>query len=518
VGREENLLLVFLAFHRPAFSTARQALLGSIDSRLSIQPSLAFPGPAFCRSFHHVMTIGRRSGAKPCERSEAEAALSREMGSENFLVFLPLLGLSWRTKGEYKAVDEQMCPAGNRKYRVLPIVLGTGEALPTLVRTGNWIPVRVATRWAVRRRRFECMDSTLAHDLRALALLYEWAETTLRCDLDDLLETFVVPEGRQLDSLVTFLRVKASRVSSNSFNSLPTVANQALAIRSFLMWAADPANQGSVRPKCTKQIAEERAMLIEMFRPFARYTGAAQRIAPLSQSDLGRIKQVIGPHRHIDGRLVLPLGFDEQNPFRLGSRLRNWLMCAIAYQCGLRRGELLKIRLDDLPKPNDPGIKIRRRPHDRADVRRHKPRVKTVERVLPISDEIRAGLRAYLASPVQIGRPAGRTPYLFVSAGGAPLSIAAADGIVKIMGRHTGVEKLSWHSFRHTWAESLADDLLGEYHEEQALAFIRELGGWKSNSATPMHYIQNALAKRAAAFLQARNDRLYAAPEITHEL
>lgn len=174
-----------------------------------------------------------------------------------------------------------MCPAGNRKYRVLPIFLSTGETLPTLVRKSNWIPVRVATRWAVRRRRFECMDSTLAHDLRALALLYEWAETTLRCDLDDLLETFVVPEGRQLDSLVTFLRVKANRVSSNSFNSLPTVANQALAIRTFLMWAADPANQGSARPKCTKQIAEERAMLIEMFRPFARYGSSSENTASL---------------------------------------------------------------------------------------------------------------------------------------------------------------------------------------------------------------------------------------------
>jgi len=169
---------------------------------LSIQRSLTFTGPAFCRSFHQA-TIGRRSGAKPCERSAAEAALSRK-SSGNFLVFLKLLGLWWRIEGEYKAANKQMGLAENRKYRVLPIVLNTGETLPTLVRRSNWIPVRVATGCAVRRRRFECMDSTLAHDLRALGLLYESAETKLRCDLDDLLETFVVPVGRQLDSLVTF--------------------------------------------------------------------------------------------------------------------------------------------------------------------------------------------------------------------------------------------------------------------------------------------------------------------------
>ncbi len=166
-----------------------------------------------------------------------------------------------------------------------------------------------------------------------------------------------------------------------------------------------------------------------------------------------------------------------------------------------------------MPKPDDSGIKVRRRPHDSADVRRNKPHVKTVERVLPVSEEIRAGLRAYLGFPPPIGRARGRTPYLFVSPDGAPLSIPATNDIARLIGRHTEIEALSWHSFRHTWAESLAEDILSECQEDQALAFIRELGGWTRNSTTPMHYIQNALAKRANAFLQARNDRLYAAPE-----
>jgi integrase len=396
------------------------------------------------------------------------------------------------------------------KYRVLPIVLETGETLPTLVCNSDWIPLRVPTRWAVRRRRFECMDSTLAANLRALGLLYEWAEATLHCHLDDMLERFVIPDGRQFDSLVQFLRARANRPERN-LNSLATVANQAVAIRLFLMWVSDPTNQGSAHPKAAQQIARERAALIEMFRPIASYTGAAQRIPPLLKQQLDKINAVIGPNRDSSGRLELPLSFNEQNPFRPPSRLRNWLMYAIAYQCGLRRGELLKLRLDDLPKPDDSGIKVRRRPHDSADVRRNKPRVKTVERVLPVSEEIRAGVRAYLGFPPPIGRARGRTPYLFVSANGAPLSIPATNEIAKLIGQHTEIHDLSWHSFRHTWAEFLADDLLLQCQEDQALAFIRELGGWTSNSTTPMHYIQNALAKRANAFLQARNEGLYAA-------
>ena len=45
----------------------------------------------------------------------------------------------------------------NSNYRVSRIVLGTAELLPTLVRKSDWILARVATRWAIRRRRFECM-------------------------------------------------------------------------------------------------------------------------------------------------------------------------------------------------------------------------------------------------------------------------------------------------------------------------------------------------------------------------
>jgi integrase len=354
------------------------------------------------------------------------------------------------------------------------------------------------------------MDSTLAHDLRAVGLLYEWAAVTLHRDLDDLLERSELPACRGLESLAAFLRLKHSRdCSSISVNTLPTVAGQVAAIRCFLAWAADPTNQGSSRAKPVQQIAEERRLLIEVFRPIVRYSGASERIPVLSDVHVERINALIGPDRDEDGQLVLPLHFGEQNPFRQPSRLRNWLMFATAYQCGLRRGELLKLRVDDVPRSTDPGLKVRRRPHDIADARRHKPRVKTVERVLPISDEVRAGLRAYLASPPPFGRPTGRTPYLFTSAKGAALSITAADEIVKIIAWHIDFPEMSWHSFRHTWAESLADALLGDFPEEQALAFIRELGGWKSNSTTPIHYIQNAIGKRATAFLQTRNDRLY---------
>jgi integrase len=320
------------------------------------------------------------------------------------------------------------------------------------------------------------MDSTLATDLRGIAYLYEWAATTLQVDLDEVLERSEVPPGRQLESLIAFLRQK-SAPTVGGFNSLATVATKALSIRSFLLWATDPANQGNSRRKSIQQLAEERAMLMAIFHPLERYAQRAERIRPLLPNEVEEIDSLFGPVRNEEGRIVLPLRFHDPNPFRPDTRLRNWLMVAISLQCGHRRGELLKTRLDDIPRSRDAGLKVMRRPHDLTDSRRYKPRVKTVERILPISHEIRIGLRAYLAAQSPFGRPSGRSPYLFVSGLGAPLSISAADGIVKVIARHTQIHDLSWHSFRHTWAEALADDLLNQYPQDQAFQIIRDLGG-----------------------------------------
>ena len=132
----------------------------------------------------------------------------------------------------------------------------------------------------------------------------------------------------------------------------------------------------------------------------------------------------------------MPLQFSAGNPFRVETRLRNWLMYAIAIQCGLRRGELLKLRLDDLPKPDSPGVKIRRRANDASDARRHRPRVKAVERVLDLSGVVRVGLRAYLTSRPPIGRVGGGSRYLFVTNAAQALSITAANEVVGVIGRN----------------------------------------------------------------------------------
>ena len=103
--------------------------------------------------------------------------------------------------------------AGARPFRVLPVRLAsanTSETLPMLVEAHSWLPLRMPLRWVVRTRRWECMPSTLADNLRSIALLYDWADQALEVNLDDLISQGGLLTSRQIDSLVTHLRTRVS--------------------------------------------------------------------------------------------------------------------------------------------------------------------------------------------------------------------------------------------------------------------------------------------------------------------
>ncbi len=180
-------------------------------------------------------------------------------------------------------------------------------------------------------------------------------------------------------------------------------------------------------------------------------------------------------------------------------------MFEVALELGIRRGELLKLRLDSLPRGANDGILILRRPDDPNDSRPHEPAVKTAERAIPASGFLLSAIRAYLTYPPPLGRVSGKSPYLFVARSGAPLSSDRADDVIVAIGRHAGVKPLSWHRLRHTWAETMAEVLADQPNGMDRLVY---LGGWKSPSSAS-RYIQRAIAKQASASVRDYQRKSY---------
>jgi hypothetical protein len=107
-------------------------------------------------------------------------------------------------------------------FCVLRLVLDTGERLPCLVDRETWLPARLATRWAMRYRRYRRQSSTLADNLRILASLCAWARTSGGFDLDDYLTQGKTLTPRQIEAFASTLRLP------DTFNVLgPTAISEA---------------------------------------------------------------------------------------------------------------------------------------------------------------------------------------------------------------------------------------------------------------------------------------------------
>jgi len=383
-------------------------------------------------------------------------------------------------------------------FTVIPLVLASGERLPCLVDGQTWIPLRVATRWAVRYRRLRVQPSTLTNNLRALAKVYRWART-VDIDLDEHLLAGEVLAPRQLESLASYLR-EASVLRGSDVVSPNTFHNYLAVASDFLKWALYAENRGGVSQLDLEQATLQRMQLDLIFDSFRPRTRRSQRREPLTDAEIQTVRSAIGPERSITGEWEFP-----RTPFSPQTALRNWLMFETALGIGVRRGELLKLRLDSLPRGSATGIKVMRYPDDPNDSRPIEPAVKSAERVVPASRSLVRALQAYITLPSPQGRMKRQTLYLFVTRQGTPVSLETANDIIQTIGRHSEVAHLSWHRLRHTWAEKMATWL---QDEPNGLDQLMYLGGW-THPESPKRYIQNTVAQRAVERIRLYQEQLY---------
>lgn len=397
------------------------------------------------------------------------------------------------------------------QFSVLRLVLDSGERLPCLVDYETWLPARVATRWAMRYRRYHTQSSTLAGDLRILGSLYTWARTSGGFDLDDYLTQGNILTPRQIEAFASALRLPGAFMDTNTpVQNVPDVSSPLVdagtfdhylsITEQFLKWSLDSMNRGGLSQLTLEQLMAERAQLRYLFQSLRIGARPSERLEPLEEQEIMQIRQAIGPKHEAQGNWVFP-----EHIFSEQMQLRNWLMFETALELCVRRGELLKIRLDSLPRGSDDGIRILRHPDDPADTRTNEPAVKTAERVVPASRPLLSAFRAYLTLPPPLGRVRGKSPYLFVTDAGHPLSLDRADDIIQDIGRHSGIAPLSWHRLRHTWSEKWAERLLKQPNGKDLLQY---LGGW-TNPHSPDRYIQHTVAQQAADLMRAYHQTLY---------
>lgn len=193
------------------------------------------------------------------------------------------------------------------------------------------------------------------------------------------------------------------------------------------------------------------------------------------------------------------------NPFTQPVRRRNRLMILLEYELGIRAGELLNLRVEDFDFAGNQ-VRIIRRADQLDDPRTRQPLVKTLDRVLPVSDWLISEVHDYILNDRRALPNARRCPYLFLTykAGptlGQPLSIASYNKVWHaIQNAAPELKIVTGHRLRHTWNNRFSESMDASHNdisEARQEAMRSTLQGWKQGSGTAARYNRRFVIKKA---------------------
>lgn len=186
-----------------------------------------------------------------------------------------------------------------------------------------------------------------------------------------------------------------------------------------------------------------------------------------------------------------------------GPRMRNVIMLRILYETGMRRGELLSLKLVNFVEAiggESAQILIERNHNDKFDTRVRQPVAKTLGRIVNISVEGEQQLITYRDH----WRPSTDNEFLFVNhrtgrSQGKPITETGFNSALeKLKQAIPALEPLHFHLLRHDWNyrfSQKADEGGLEFESERTMR--EQLMGWRPNSEMSLLYNQRHIQEHA---------------------
>ena len=375
---------------------------------------------------------------------------------------------------------------------VLTIAHPSGDLIPILL-DSDGLPIPEPNEFILAR--YTRSPNTLVRNLRELDILYKWFE---RQNIDLLSRVKskgkLFSEAEIRGSLMKALREKQIKnktstvVSPNTFNQRLTTVRQFLVFYFDMVIYSIPSNDNYFY-----KANEHKKRIINL----------------IDTSFINSPPETSGKKKGLDSDEVLFLLniLNPNNPDAYGSnpavRYRNYISVLIMLRFGLRPGELLSLRVEDIVIGAISSINVVRRPADPNDKRNPKPRVKRNGRILSIDDsELIRSLDEY----IMIYRDELEEPtkeesdYLIINDEGVPLAQDTLGSFFRLLRNKFPDDlpkNLSAKALRHTFSSDIERVLrsagLSEDHRSQALATLRGDSSLKSQNI----YIKQEIEEKA---------------------
>lgn len=406
------------------------------------------------------------------------------------------------------------------RYRIRSVRLGTGVLIPLLCRDG--LPVYATTFWTLgslvpKGNAFNTMVAKLRsvahwHSMMDRAGGLDWAERTRS-------GRFLTPgetsEAQKLMGLAVHLH-DSGKAPTKQFRVAGHIqAARVRFLRDYLRWLAERdihAIQGIAHTEVNKRFER---WCESWVTDESTETNANQPSPPsfgLTQEQRELFLTVIKPG-------------NPNNPFEPGMQVRNYALFMMLYEHGMRMGEVLTLRMDDVHAWRKVFVVAARR-NDTHETRGRAPggakRRKIRERLLSQTslDALGAWINHDRMDAARFSK-ASNSPYIFVSERWNPrigmvnpLSVRRLSALFEILRKNYPEKReghrlvavgfgphFSPHDLRHDWCIRYVLSHYEGWTSQDDLTMRYEMG-WSLKSKMPMHYTRIALRELGGKALE----------------
>lgn len=395
-------------------------------------------------------------------------------------------------------------------YQIKTFIASDGERFSQLYDDAEaGFPAFYPTAFVCRSLRLKKGHATQKVYLEAIKRVYEW-EAKNQLNLTARLQKKDFLRSHEIDDLARHLQI--ARRSRSGDNISTGKGNTYLRYTAeYLRWLADEVITEANAPNIRAAIDLQCKKLLD-------------KISGKVGSVSARTQQTLKKHLSIEAREQLfelwnsPLA----NLYRSsdkGARMRNVVMLRVLYETGMRRGELLSLKLRHfLESGGGEGARltIERNHNDEYDNRVNQPVAKTRGRIVPITEDTEQQLMDYIsihrAEVPNVGF--SDDDFIFVThrAGrgqGKPLSISTFDQVLQNLKQALpNLRTIHPHLLRHDWNYRFSKQAdIKKLNPEQEKEIRSVLMGWSENSKMALLYNQRHTLERSLEFgrLVARN-------------
>jgi integrase len=404
-------------------------------------------------------------------------------------------------------------------FRVKTVLTSDGERLPMLIGSDG-SPVWAATVFVLTELRARNRAaSTIENTLRALMIFHVFLEQR-GINLEQRMSSGRILSLDEIEDLVRICRLPAkdigdvgsedgiselhcSTMSLERYRSRGIVqgrkeivpafsATRLRCIRGYLKWmAVNRMSRLDGRSEIRSALDAATRFLVE---------GVEARLPPADSRGVFLRREGLEPD--VVSELLRVIQSDSpDNPWQdEHSRHRNELIVLWLYYLGLRRGELLGVRVSDIDFIKGTVI-IVRRADDKDDPRRRQPNAKTRAREIPIAADLLEKTSNYIIAYRANLSGARKHSFLFVTSDtGWPMSISAFSKIFAVLREKCKnlPHNLFAHLLRHTWNDRFSDEMDQRGVSEETEKKLRSyLMGWSETSGSAATYTRRHIRKKA---------------------